>query len=89
MMLHIEGLVVSDKKIFFMFSYLAYVNHVTPGVGTFLVPGTYFEQNSTPSGIIHGYTALNIHEIWPRLLWGEHILYIRGTCKMTSFFNIR
>ena len=24
---------------FFMFSYLAYVNHVTPGAGTFLAPG--------------------------------------------------
>ena len=34
-----------------------------------------------------GYTALNIHEIWPHLLWGEHILYIRA--KRTSFFNIR
>ena len=33
------------------------------------------------------YTAVNIHEIWPRLLWGEHILYIRA--KMTSLFNIR
>ena len=30
-----------------------------------------------------GYTALNIHEIWPRFLWGEHILYIRP--KMTPF----
>ena len=29
----------------------------------------------------------NIHEIWHRLLWGEHILYIRA--KMTSFFNSR
>ena len=35
----------------------------------------------------HGFTALNVHEIWPRLLWEEHILYIRA--KMTSFFNIR
>ena len=34
----------------------------------------------------HGYTALNIHEIWPHLLLGEHILYIRA--KMMSFFNI-
>ena len=39
MMLHIKGLVVSDKKIFFMFSYLAYVNHVTPGVRPLLAPG--------------------------------------------------
>ena len=31
MLCHIEGLVVSDKMIFFMFSYLAYVNHVTTG----------------------------------------------------------
>ena len=33
------------------------------------------------------YIALNIYEIWLRLLWGEHILYIRA--KTTSFFNIR
>ena len=33
------GLVVSDKKIFFMFSYLAYVNHVTPGAGHFWPQG--------------------------------------------------
>ena len=32
-----------------------------------------------------GYTPLNIHEIWPRLLLGEHLLYIRA--KMTSFVN--
>ena len=34
-----------------------------------------------------GYTALNSHEISPRLLCGEHLLYIRA--KMTSFVNIR
>ena len=32
-----------------------------------------------------GYTTLNIHEIWLRLLLGEHLLYIRA--KMTSFVN--
>ena len=32
-----------------------------------------------------GYTPLNIHEIWLRLLLGEHLLYIRA--KMTSFVN--
>ena len=32
-----------------------------------------------------GYTTLNIHEIWLRLFWGEHLLYIRA--KMTSFVN--
>ena len=35
---------------------------------------------------IDRYTAVNIHKIRPRLLWEEHILYIRA--KMTSFFNI-
>ena len=34
---------------------------------------------------LYGYTPLNIHEIWLRLLLGEHLLYIRA--KMTSFFN--
>ena len=34
MMLHIKDLVVSDK-IFFMFSYLTSVNHVTTGAGHF------------------------------------------------------
>ena len=29
---------------------------------------------------VPGYTALNIHEIWPRLLWGKHI-HLRA--KMT------
>ena len=38
MMLHIKGLVVSDKM-FFIFSYLAYVNHVTPGLGPFWPKG--------------------------------------------------
>ena len=32
-----------------------------------------------------GYTTLNVHEIWLRLLLGEHLLYIRA--KMTSFVN--
>ena len=36
---------------------------------------------------VYGYNALNIYEIRRRLLWGEHILYIRA--KMTSFFNNR
>ena len=39
MMLHIKGLVVSDNEGFVMFSYLAYVNHMTPGTGPFLAPG--------------------------------------------------
>ena len=26
-----------------------------------------------------GYTALNSHEIWPGLMWGKHILYIRAS----------
>ena len=39
MMLHIKGLVVSDKKMSFMFFYLAYVNHVTPGLGQFWPKG--------------------------------------------------
>ena len=42
---------------------------------------TYFLQ----SVLIEGYTTLNIHEIWPRLFRGEHLLYIRA--KMTSFVN--
>ena len=33
------GLMVSDKNIFFMFSLLAYVKHVTRGAGVFLAPG--------------------------------------------------
>ena len=36
--------------------------------------------------VADGYTALNTLEIWPRLLWGEHLLYI--SARMTSFFNI-
>ena len=36
-------------------------------------------------GISSGYTPLNIHEIWLRLLLGEHLLYIRA--RMTSFVN--
>ena len=32
-----------------------------------------------------GYTTLNIHEIWFRLLLGEHSLYIRA--QITSFVN--
>ena len=39
MMLHVKGLVVSGKKIYFMVSYLAYVNHVTPGARPFLALG--------------------------------------------------
>ena len=27
--------------------------------------------------MLYWYTALNIHKIWPRLLWKEHILYIK------------
>ena len=45
MMLHIKGLVVSEKKIFSCFPImLAHVNHVTPGAGPFLAPGALFEQ---------------------------------------------
>ena len=29
---------------FFMFSYLAYVNHVTPGAGRILAPGANYSQ---------------------------------------------
>ena len=32
-------------------------------------------------------TAHTIHEIWPRLLWAEHLLDIRA--ELTPFFNIR
>ena len=39
MILHIEGFVVSDKRIFFKFSNSVYVIHVTPGAGPFLAPG--------------------------------------------------
>ena len=39
MMLHINGLVVSELKIIFMFSYLAYVNHVTSGAVHFWPQG--------------------------------------------------
>ena len=46
-----------------------------------------FKWNAATFVFDLGYTALNIHEIWPRLLWGEHIFYIRA--KMTLFFNIR
>ena len=41
--------------------------------------------SSTGPMPIPGYTPLNIHEIWLRLLLGEHLLYIRA--KMTSFVN--
>ena len=51
MMLHIKGLVVSDKEDFVMFSYLAYVNHMTPGTGHFW-----------PQGIIWT-NVVEVHEV--------------------------
>ena len=46
-----------------------------------------FKRNAATFVFDLGNTALNIHEIWSRLLRGEHIRYIRA--KMTIFFNIR
>ena len=41
----------------------------------------HHQVNNYEAPILAGYTALNFHGIWPRLLWGEHILYIRAKMK--------
>ena len=48
-----------------------------------IVLNCLFKRNAATFVFHLGYTALNIHEIWPCLLWGKHTLCIRA--KMTSF----